>query len=537
MPVSLLTVCILAIFTVNSCVKEKVDLSNVNIIYQPGIGVPVANGSWSIQNLLNKVNLNGIIKQYSDSSLYLDYTANIFSKTADSLITLPDTTFTENISSGTTGFPPPVNGGIKFSFNTDYQFTFNNGAILDTINFNGGQLNINVTSSITDTGRIIIQIPSLTKGVNIFQETFVFKNTTGSVFIDTSYLNGYSLQTTTIGGNPNQIPVNYTVILGSTNTPQAAQSINVSIGFKKLSYQSLFGYLGQYSLVNYTGFYQFNFFNNLGNSNIILADPRFNIIFSNSFGLPVSVTLNKVYTLSTKTNQPVPLNFNPSINPIYIASPKNINQTATSKDSIDTINCPNLSQSLAIYPQYLYYGINATANPAGKTHNFVSDSSRLSISLGFEIPLNLKSTPYATADTLGGFLLSQLPDTGNINQVIIKCVFINGMPFDLNTQVILCDSVKGKFIPIDTVINFAQTPNVGSASVIAGKVTKPTERTILINFSDHKRIQKLKNVNCAIINANFSTIGGGKTFVKFYSYYRLNFYLRADVSLIVKSRL
>ncbi len=524
--ISLLVVCILGMFTVSSCIKEKVNLSNIGIIYQSELKAPVAYGSWSITDLLNAANSSGYIKQYPDSSLYFEDITNIYTQTANNIITLPNQAFNESFSS----FPLPNGGVIKFTANTDYPCAFFNGAILDTINFSGGMLTFNITSTLTDTGSIIITLPTLTKGGIPFRETFVINH--AQISGNTSNnISGYSLRDTTIGGIPNQIPVNYNINLGGSNIP------NIAIGLNNLTYQSMYGYMGQYTIIDTAGNFEFNFFNNLSNTNIVLADPRFHLYFANSFGIPVSATLLNVYTLSTKTGNKVNLTFNASVNPVNVPYPKTITQTAFDTLLIDTTNCPNLSQSLAIYPQYMYYGISATTNPTGKPHNFVSDTSRLSVNLGIELPLNLKAGLYATADTLGFSPLSQFADTTDIQQVIIKCVFINGMPFDLNTQVILCDSVNGIFIHLDTIINFSKLPNVGSASINAGKVTSPYESTISINYSNHARILKLKKVNCAIINSKFSTTDNGQKFVKFYSYYRLKFYLRADVKVQIKSTL
>ncbi len=545
-PVFLITFFILIIFISNSCVKEKVDLSNLSINDQPKVGVPFAYGSLSLISLINAVDSTGFIKQYSDSSLYFDYTANLFSQTASQLITIPNQVINESFSLPNTGITIPKGTVEQFSKNINYPVILNNGAVLDTINFSSGSITFNVTSTFTDTGRIIISIPALTKGVTPFQQTIVVNDSSGNYKSTTTVnISGYSLTTSTISGTPNEISVGFSVIFTSSGAPPSAQNLNVAVGVNNLGFSSIYGYIGQIAIIDTSGSFKFNFFNNIGNSNIVFADPRLHLYFANSFGVPVSSVLNNVFTQSVKNNSFVNLIFNPSINPFNITSPKNLNQTAFDTLIIDTVNCPNLSKSLAIYPQYMFYGLNALTNPKGFIHNFVSDSSKFSINLGIELPFNLKAGKYSTQDTVAltifgsqGNSTSTSVDTsdlGNVKQIIIKCAFKNGMPFDLNTQVYLCDNNYNR---IDSLFTYNQQPIVKSAAINgAGKVISATQSAPTINFTNHKRIVNLNNVKYAIVVSSFSTTGNGQKFVKFYSYYRMNFNISVDVSLNINSSL
>jgi hypothetical protein len=189
---------------------------------------------------------------------------------------------------------------------------------------------------------------------------------------------------------------------------------------------------------------------------------------------------------------------------------------------------------MATYPQYLFYGVTGLTNPVGQPHNFVTDSSQLSVNLGIEMPFNLKVGQYILIDTTQQFSLAQI-DSNHVSQVILNTTFINGMPFDLNSQVFLCDS---NLKIIDSLFTYTQQPIVKSAIInTSGKVTTATQTSIPIVYNTTARLQKLKNVRRIISKTIVSTTGKGQKFVKFYSYYRLSFKLGVEASFKVTQKL
>jgi hypothetical protein len=527
----LVSACIILILA-SACVKETIDLKHISntVDWNPKYAIPLAYGSLSIKDIVNALDSTGVMKEYPDGLLYINYHDRILSQTIDSIITIPNQQFQELFyGSALPAFPPT--DSLRYQRNSTYNFNFNNGAEIDSVNFKGGTLVFHVSSEFKHLGRITITMTTLTKNGQPLQFNMPINRSDGT-FSDSIVrsLNGYKLAFNAT----NKIPLSYEVAFKNSMQPiLATQKISINIDVRKPSFKSIFGYFASYPVIDdYVSKTKIDVYENVIATNAKIADPRINIIYSNSFGIPVRLQLTNTHTYSD-INGTQPLTLNPSINPINIKYP-NISQIGTTTRDTIRINKTNSSivSAFNTAPQQFIANVTATTNPAGKSFNFALDTSRLNVDMEVELPMDLQASNYNRMDTLDFDVSDAVPDYDIVNKIAIYATFTNAIPCDLNLQVYLADE---NYAVVDSLFTVADQPIIKSGEIDSnGKVTKPTTKINQFIY-DNKRAKKLKNVKFALLRGNVSTAGNGLTSVKFYSNYVLSLALGVQVDLKITS--
>jgi hypothetical protein len=524
------------VFLTASCVKENVDLRHISntVDWRPKYAMPLAYGSLSLKEIVNAIDTNGIMKEYPNGLLYLSYHNRIFSKTVDSIITIPNQQFQQLFTGLALPGVFPPNDSIKYNSSSNYNFNFNNGAEIDSINFKNGTLVFTVRSEFLHTGSITITTPTMTKNSVPFKITMPINKLDGS-FADSIFqsLTGYKLNFNAI----NQIPVTYSVVLRKDGGAPilATQKISIDIDIRQTAFKSIFGYFSSFQLIdNFPSKVLIDVYQNIIATNAKVADPRLNICYNNSFGIPIRIQLNNVRTFS-KSSGYTPVTLNPSVNPIDVLFP-NINQLGTlMKDTVRIDkNTSSIATAFNSSPEEFLANITATTNIGGKTHNnFALDTSRFDVDMNVELPMDFQASNYRRVDTIVDFDLSTITkDYSIINKLAIYGTFTNSIPCDLGLQVYLVDSLYTK---VDSLFTLADQPVIKGGEIDSnGNVIKPGSKISQFIYSGD-RIKPLSKVKHALLYANISTAGGGLTYVKFYSKYLLNLSLGVQIDLKITS--
>jgi hypothetical protein len=224
------------------------------------------------------------------------------------------------------------------------------------------------------------------------------------------------------------------------------------------------------------------------------------------------------------------MTFSSSVNPFHISYPSRIGVSSLDTAIFDN-NTTNLNAALAIGPNQISYGIRSSANPGSRVYNYVTDSSKLSVDMDVELPLDMSTSLVEFTDTIEADFSKIEKDADKIKSLLLHTSFDNGMPVDLNLQVFFLDD---NYHPVDTLFNPKTDNVIKSAAVDAqGKVTTPAKKDIDIQYS-HTQILALAKARYAIIRAGIVTAGGGNTLVKFYSNYAIGVHFGIQTELEVK---
>ncbi len=522
-------------FIAVSCIKEEIDLDKISdkMYWNPKVGIPVAYSTLSLEDLIESIDSEQMIKSDSTKFLTLVYSDRILSNTAAAIMKFDDQQFGEAIFASQLGIPAaPTQNPIVFTKPNSYPFTMSHGEIIDSLLIKTGTLSFNISSTYKHQGKLIIEIPQLKKNNKAFKDSVNITTSDGTFATVTNFnVAGYKLALEHPNVTDNQMSFNYTVkLINSGAGVTAGDRIGITIDFTNIAFSSLFGYLGNRQLINTLSEFSFPIFGEVSQPNLKFANPSIKIKSRSSFGLPANVELYNVEAINAKDNKTIPLTFSTGTNPFNIKSPQTIGGYAN--DSvIFNKNTTNLFTALEIGPNKIKYGIRSFANPAGKTLNYVTDSSKLTVDLDVELPLDLGCSKVEFKDTMD-LDLSQVEDLEDkVKSLLLRTSFENGMPIDLNLQVYFLTET---YQHVDTLFAAGSDNTIKSGELNqAGKVIKPTRKILDSQFSKTE-IEKLKTVRNAIVKANIATTGGGTTYVKFYSNYTLKVTFGVQTELEIK---
>jgi hypothetical protein len=405
------------------------------------------------------------------------------------------------------------------------------GFELDEIKTTTGNLEYSIQSTAPLKVTLNIKLPEVRRvGVPVTETVVISPNSTKTGLI--SVVNTLFDLGTDIKHPYNRVPMENSVTLSSDGalvTFNSEDAISPTIRLANPVYDYLKGYLGQSTSVILpdsidTGFS--DIMQNISGS-FVLADPVMRINYSNSFSLPVQVTLD---AYGRKKSEIVQLGFLPIIID-YPAAPAGRN--ISSSFSIDRTNS-SISPLISMPPEFFTYSGQVKMNPSGNSglrNNYIFSDSRLTASIEMEIPLNFRTANLQFTDTLDNFMKDDNSSGDNsikpedINLLRVDLLAENGFPMGASVKMSLYDSTTNS---IKSTVDAADI--LKSAPVDAdGKAKGSTQTKTSIEFtSDFFR--NINNSDKIIFRFSLRTADNGTSDVKIYSDYRIKF----SAALVVK---
>ena len=252
-----------------------------------------------------------------------------------------------------------------------------------------------------------------------------------------------------------------------------------------------------------------------------LTNPKVNINYSNSVGVPVSLGLNLIGSTGAGETQGL------NADSIYFAYPPDrdnspVDSTASfNKDNTDIV------ELIEMRPGTITYSGGATVNPFGKQggwDNFVMGESSVVAGLEVEIPLEFRANNLTLQDTLENPLKredsEEEEDFGinNIESASLHLLVNNGFPLEIGFNVQLYDSIADQVLAtLDVPVLFPAAPVDGN-----GIVTAPTEDTTSIVITGDF-LENLEIADELIVRGSLNTYNSGA--VKILTTYTLEFKL------------
>ncbi len=253
---------------------------------------------------------------------------------------------------------------------------------------------------------------------------------------------------------------------------------------------------------------------------IFLSNPSIKLNYSNSFGIPVSVSIDAE---GHKGPQSVPL----GLAPFEIDHPvDNVTRDITSSFLINKSNS-SLPQLISMPPDEIIFTGSAKLNPDGNTgsgNNFVFNNSRVTGSLEIEIPMDLRISNLQFADTVSNFLRQDNPEddtffnTEDFEFMRIDLTVKNGFPLGVSVSMHLYDSVS------NTILRSVTAENILDAAPVdaTGKVTGPMESRTSIEFT-REFFSSVNDADNIIFTFTMNSTDGGTKDVSIYAGYRIDF--------------
>ncbi|MBP8960598.1 MAG: hypothetical protein KBG40_09275, partial [Bacteroidales bacterium] len=284
----------------------------------------------------------------------------------------------------------------------------------------------------------------------------------------------------------NRIPIEYEIKVSSNDNMvnyNSTDNISVSIRMPDPEIDYLKGYFGQLQeeiepdtlitdiediLEKITGDFH-------------ISNPSIKVNYSNSFGVPVKVTLNAI---GRRDNKTVNLDFAPFV----IDYPEYPLQDISSFLKIDKTNS-NLPDLVSLPPVEVTFSGSGQMNPTGPSegrNNYVFGNSRLLASLEIEVPMEFWINNLQLADTVDNFLKSDEEDDDdnpfkaeNIDLLSLKITVSNGFPLGASLKLVLYDSITQRHLKTIDASDIIKPAEVDAS----GKVIKPVETFTNIDFN------------------------------------------------------
>lgn len=439
------------------CVKEKYILDeNFQVTgLDPSFALPLINTSLNLGNLEQEFDADNFIFNDDDQTFALVYSAELFNISAQDLQSFgeQDYLFDYTLDAGEAAAISALPAGSSTTLSETTPITFDavNGEELDSIRFAGGNLVLDLNSTIPHDLNIVISIPSLTlNGVGLFEN--VSLSYPGSIpFSDNLSidLTNYVLDLTNGGTDNNVFDVDLTATITSTGTPtNAGDAISFEMALDLSQFQAVHGYFGQVDVAASVDTQFVNLFRDLNGGVLHFAAPRIDLTIYNTSGIPADVSFQGVFAPENSVDQQMGgadlTNF-PTIEGAAFPGDEAI--TLHSFTNAGTI--PTLTEILDEGPFELIYTSNLTTNPNGPQQNFLLDTSSVSCHVDMILPFFGFADNFSLADTMDLDLADELGvgenndlDWEDVKKLTIRLIADNGLPIQVEGQVYFTDSLN-----------------------------------------------------------------------------------------------
>ncbi len=532
----------------HACVKEYHDYSKFSerVELDSRIITPVAYGNFTVEELVTQFdqkNRVGVYDAPEQGLLYLVYKTGDTSKTGMQEFSFGVQGYEEGyVAADYPNLEDPSQWPtyLPHTFEENLVLQLDNEEI-DSIVLDKLSIQFDVTSTIKHNGTIKIEMPTLRPETNPSNHyTHIIDNDlTGANKTVKQDLYDY-----TLGVRPtNQIPVNITIDFdNSGNGVDPADSIHIDVSLNEIQYRTAFGYFGKDTLMAEDSI-------NLGidllesMKQFHFEDPRLFINVENSYGLPMQVQFENMYTRND-SGVVTKLEFIGS-NAFDINYP-NLTQVGDYVNTSRTLNDDNLNNFAEAFnsnPSVLRYTVRTIYNITGtrNMHEFIQRNSNLILGSRIELPFYGWTDNSSVKDTVDFDYASTVEgDESIIQKLTLTISTENGIPTDILSQVYLTDSnnnyVDSLFAP--TTANPDDYRLLTKAAVMDNnfEVVEISSNEISIIKEGKEIAEKWKDVKKMILCAYFQTFEVDQNRnIKIYADQEFNIQIGADVDYKVSN--
>ncbi len=425
----------------SSCIKEEFNAEDVDRSFRisPEVAAPIGYARYQMDELLDSINSTQISSD-ENGFMTLIYQEYLESGKASDLVKVQPFEYTKGFDNP---LPIPfdlssISDTFSYSDTTWIPVTIGiaEDARIDSVIGASMDLTIDFVTQFALKGEICVESQDIIDPQgNIFSLCRDINDPT-SIYS----LADYSLRLTDTPADRSRIEVVYTIKLtASTGIIQPGdQIVNFTVGLSAIEYDVIYGYFGQFSLDLPAVSIPLDLYNPIYQGSFYFEGAELRMIFSNSFGIPVEMTINEFgvegrngqFTNITGGNLPAP-----GVPTVlgYPALPE-IGDVKVDSFILNAGNS-NLFTVLETGPSELRLDVDGRINPLGSEYNFVTDSSEYNVLLELYLPLKGYADNLVVRDTLD-FVFSDFYNKPpeEIDSLILRFNFVNGFPLNIKIQ-------------------------------------------------------------------------------------------------------
>lgn len=503
-----------------ACIKDKYDLENLEVEYNPAVALPLISTEVKTSDLLKDIDTT-LISAGSDNVLTISYADTLKSITLAEIVgnksfTTSGTTVLDNVIDANT---KTIINGLAASPIGDLPAQdglpggeHSGGLIagLDSVTFSSADLDITMTNNTPiDMSNIKMAIKSIKNGVVLDTVIIplVAKNggsATGTatlsnkVLTDSISIDMFSFGTP--GGTNAQMKE---IVNGNYQ-----QTISFATDLKNPVIQSFYGDLSGESIPSSNENIDFTFSDDPLLNSFKLADPVVNIYFENGFGVPFELTTLDLTMKGGSSTVPVTGHTVPKIAPATIATP-----IVTTQLSFD--GSTNIADALNSQPKQIAFGVAGNVDASAPKKHFATDQSTFMVRMDVDVPVYGKLQNMVVLDTidLEGDVFE------NLLEATLRSTITNDFPLDGNIQFLFAD---GSYNVLDSLVQaggdglFMQAAPTNAQGV----GTTATEKTTDFVLKE-ATLKKLSAMKYAIVVAKVSSGNNGNDVMKILSTYNM----------------
>lgn len=467
-------------FITTACFNNiQSDLDRIGqIVWNPTVGIPISNGTFTFIDFQEELTSGKVsIEADGDGLLTMVYkNDSLFSQNAEDMVDIVADPFNTSVFIDLPILTDlPINGSLSYSEAFNFNVDTPNNDILDSVLLKGGTLELDLSLNFPASGSITITFESMLKAGTVLTSTFdwVYDAATPvQNFSDAINLQDVFMDFTSGGTTSNNFDFNVDITLIYEGQPvSVTNKVDIDINIIDPTFKTIYGTLLPRQITSQIGEFNMNFPNQVDFGEYFFDDPKMTIHVDNSFGAPLDFFINSIIgqtssgTISLQgsiINTPIPIGY-PSIT--------EIGQVIGTDISIDNSNS-NLPELLASQPTKLENNFEGILNSsANMDKHFIMDTSRLSMSANFEIPLigRLQNLTMIEIYNFDGSILEKA------DNALLRITSINGFPLDADVQIYFFDENQ-QFL--DSLIY--QDRRLVKSGIVdnTGKVVEDTESTV-----------------------------------------------------------
>jgi len=503
--------------TMMNCIKKEILLDKITTpTMDPSFALPLGNVSLNLGNLEQNLDANNFVYNHGTNLFEIVFNDRIFELSANDMINIPsqtyNNTFTLSGANQASLLGLPIGSPITFTQSFTNTFTIGNGALLDSIIIQSGQLIVDLSSEFMHNSTVEINIPSLTLNGTPLQQSYPLNYTgsspvTSNAIIDIS---GYTLDLTNNGTTTNSFNMNIPLqIINSGNGLLGNEKLTSNLQLDISSFYAIWGYLGQQTNILNQDTSQITLFDDLAGGQIHFEDPQIRLSIGNTAGLDVQAQFSAVFAPNNSTT--VNLGGSGLTTIPTITGATSPGDTAITTHTIDNNNtAPSLTNLLDEGPGEIVYSSTATTNPNGVSNNFVLGDAIVWCDAEVILPLFgwarnftlIDTTDFNVANIFGIDSSSNLT-VEDVDKAQVRIIVDNGLPIDAGVQIYFADTnhviIDSLFSGIENIFEKGQVnftlpltdPNHGKVTQSTKKITDIELTQVLIKKLVNNNVKRL----------------------------------------------
>lgn len=321
----------------------------------------------------------------------------------------------------------------------------------------------------------------------------------------------------------NRIPYTYTLTINQSAgfiNYSSTDALKLEITLDKLDFQGVAGDFGKRTITIDPGKFALNvdMLDKL-KGDFKLANPIMTLTLRNSVGVPATIAFD--FTASNTQGKTVSMN--PPI--IDVPVPPTITSGVVTKNVSFTRDNSNIVDFIALPPtgEITYSGkvdFNSSGNVTLEHPNFLDVNALFGVDLALEMPMELQVSDLTFRDTsaISG------EDFKNIETADLILTANNGIPLDIDLQLLFIDTISGQQYGGTTV-----TRMISAAQVNAQGTITPVQSSHTFSL-DKTQMEQLKKSNGIVFSGIISSPNAGATVAP------INSDSRIEMNIVVKSK-